>query len=630
VLRRALVTVVFCDLVGSTALGERLDAELLRQVLARYFAACAKALERHGGQVEKYIGDAVMCVYGLPRAHEDDAVRGCRGAWELRDAVAGLSDALHSEVGVRLQVRVGVHTGEVVAGDPGRSEGLVTGDAVNTAARLEQAAPHGEILIGELTRRLAGAAIEAEPVGAVDAKGKAESVPAFRLTGVRALGEPGPLPSGVPLVGRERDLEQLEAALAEATAGSRCVLRVVSGEPGIGKSRLVAELIARLPPGARALTGRCPPYGEGVTWWPLREIAEELIEQGDDLVRGEAIPLLRLTGLEDGDAEPGAAIAALLAGLGRSGTAVLSLEDLHWAEPALLDLLQSLPGELDGVAALVLGIGRPEALDARAGLAQAAMRLEPLDAGSAHALLEARGVDSPERRDELARAAGGNPLFLEQLEPGAAGAVPPSLRALIAARLDALDEAERTALDAAAVVGREFWPGAVRELLGEQAAADLLMVLGRLEELEIVGAGRAHEPGPAPRGLTRMFGADERWSFRHSLVQETAYATLPKQRRADLHVAFADLLEARGGAPAALVGWHLERAARLSAEVLSEAAPALAERAAQWLARADRESLAASDPHGRSKLRSRSEELRARSRTWSTLSSPPPEKPLEN
>jgi class 3 adenylate cyclase len=256
------VTVLFCDIVGSTRLGEALDPEALRAVQARYFAVCSEALLRHGGEVEKFIGDAVMCVFGLPRAHEDDAMRGCRAALDLVAAVKRLSDELGVEIGQRLAVRVGVHTGEAVAGDSSGGQALVTGDAVNTAARLEQAAGTGEILLGEPTYQLVAGAVQADRVEAVPAQGKAQPVPAYRLRGLslvrRAVGEQS------PLVGRDGELAELRGTLERVIDHRRAELVVLVGEAGIGKSRLVAELVAALPPGGRALTGQCASYGEGV------------------------------------------------------------------------------------------------------------------------------------------------------------------------------------------------------------------------------------------------------------------------------------------------------------------------------------------------------------------------------
>ena len=273
--RRALVSIVFCDVVGSTALGERLDAEVLRGVQARYFVAASNALREHGGQVEKYIGDAVMCVFGLPLVHEDDALRAVRGALDLAAGVEQLNVELRVELGVELAVRVGVNTGEVVAGDPSSGQALVTGDAVNTAARLEQAAPAGGILIGELTYRLVSGAVWAEPVAAISARGKAAPVQAWRLLGL--VDRPAGLgPAESALVGRAGELAVLQARLDQVMQERKAGLVLVSGEAGIGKSRLVAELVAQLPPG-RALSGTCPSYGRGNTYRPLREVLEEVV-----------------------------------------------------------------------------------------------------------------------------------------------------------------------------------------------------------------------------------------------------------------------------------------------------------------------------------------------------------------
>ncbi len=270
---RKTVTVVFCDVTGSTALGERLDPESLRGVMTRYFARMKAVLEAHGGTVEKFIGDAVMAVFGIPVLHEDDALRAVRAAAEMRDALAELNVELEREWSLSLQARIGVNTGEVVAGDPSAGQNLVTGDTVNTAARLEQAATPGEILIGEETFHLARDAVVAEPVDPLALKGKAEVVGAYRLQSVKAgvAGHVRRLDS--PMVGRERPLRMLLDAFESASADRACHLFTVFGPAGIGKSRLVREFVSTVGSDARVLTGRCLSYGDGITFWPVTEMA---------------------------------------------------------------------------------------------------------------------------------------------------------------------------------------------------------------------------------------------------------------------------------------------------------------------------------------------------------------------
>src|SRR5256886_15017433 len=274
---RKVVTILFCDVTGSTALGERLDSESLRRVMERYFTLAREVLERHGGTVEKFIGDAVMAVFGIPFVHEDDALRAARAAHELREELAGLNADLLGEFGTELQVRIGVNTGEVVTSQGGT---LATGDAVNVAARLEQAADPGDILIGDATRQLAEGALELEPVEPVEAKGKSEPLVAYRLLGVRADAPAFERRFDAPFVGRAGELEQLVQAYARAVRDRSCQLFTVLGPAGIGKSRLVLEFVDSQPE-AFVLRGRCLAYGEGITYFPLIEILEQIAADED-------------------------------------------------------------------------------------------------------------------------------------------------------------------------------------------------------------------------------------------------------------------------------------------------------------------------------------------------------------
>jgi class 3 adenylate cyclase len=277
---RKTVTIVFSDLVGSTALGESLDSEALREVLDRYFTEMRTCLERHGGIVEKYIGDAVMAVFGLPRAHEDDAIRALRAAADMKVTLASLNHELADRWGVTLTNRTGVHTGEIVTGDPATGQRLVTGDAVNTAARLEQAAPNAEVLIGELTVGATMGGVRVEAVEPVTARGKAEPLPAYRLVSVTSerpqLGR-----RDLEMVGRASELTALSEAFDKACRERVCVLASVIGEAGVGKSKLVAELLSRVGDRARVGEGRCLSYGEGITYWPLSQIVRQLASIGE-------------------------------------------------------------------------------------------------------------------------------------------------------------------------------------------------------------------------------------------------------------------------------------------------------------------------------------------------------------
>src|SRR5947208_2968276 len=272
---RKTVTLVFSDLKGSTSLGEKLDTEALREVMARYFEEMKRPLERHGGRIEKYIGDAIMAVFGLPRAHEDDALRAVRAALEMKEALARLNDELERRWGVRLENRTGVNTGEVVSGDSASAQRLVTGDAVNVAARLEQAAPALEILIGEPTYRLVRHAIEVEAVEPLELKGKSERVPAYRLLAVHATDEEIVRRREAPLVGRETEAAALRAAFELASSDRRCQVLTLVAPAGLGKSRLTEEFSRLARESALVLRGRCLPYGDGITFWPLVEVIRQ-------------------------------------------------------------------------------------------------------------------------------------------------------------------------------------------------------------------------------------------------------------------------------------------------------------------------------------------------------------------
>jgi len=272
---RKTVTVVFCDLKGSTELGDRLDSEALREVLALYFSAMKPVLEAHGGTIEKYIGDAIMAVFGLPRMHEDDALRAVRAAAQMGEALAELNVTLRSGFGVTLENRTGVNTGEVVTGEGGGSQRLATGDTVNVAARLEQVAPVGEVLIGESTYRLVRDAVEVVPVEPLTLKGKPEPVPAYRLLTVTADVRSASPADERPLVGRDREIAALEAEFRRAVAGPECRLVTLVGEAGVGKSRLIEEFMRRVAGQATVLRGRCLSYGDGITFWPLAEVLRQ-------------------------------------------------------------------------------------------------------------------------------------------------------------------------------------------------------------------------------------------------------------------------------------------------------------------------------------------------------------------
>ncbi len=559
--QRKVVTVVFCDVTGSTALGERTDPELLRDILARYFERMKGIVERHGGTVEKFVGDAVMAIFGVPLLHEDDALRAVRAAAEMLAAV--------DELGIR--IRVGVNTGEVVTGT---RERLATGDAVNVAARLEQAAAPGEALLGAETVRLVRDAVSVEPVEPLALKGKSEPVAAFRLVAVGAGEDAFRRRLDLPLVGRERELRLLREAYAIASSERSCHLFTLLGAAGVGKTRLAQEFTRDAD--ARVVAGRCLAYGEGITYWPLVEILGRLGHSD-------------LEGLLEGSVDEIAyASRKLLEADAADGPLIVLWEDVHWAQPALLDLIEHVADWSRGAPLLVLCLGRPELLDVRPGwgggkLNSSTLLLEALPAGEAGTLLDrlAPALDESLRRRILA-SADGNPLFVEEMvamleEAGdEAVVVPPTIQALLAARIDQLRGGERSALECGSVEGHVFHTSGVAALADD--AADVVTHLLGLVRKELV------RPAPSP------IPGEEAFRFRHILIRDAAYEALPKARRAELHERFASWLLEHGGTLLELdeiAGYHLEQAHHYGVE-LGRAPGDLGSRAARHLVAAGR------------------------------------------
>jgi class 3 adenylate cyclase/tetratricopeptide (TPR) repeat protein len=556
--QRKVVTVLFCDVTGSTALGERIDPESLRQVMSRYFETAKAVVERHGGTVEKFIGDAVMAVFGVPAVHEDDALRAVRAAEELRGSLGDLNDELERSYGTRLELRMGVNTGEVVTGT---EERLATGDAVNVAARLEQAADPGDVLIGEETHRLVRDAIDCEPVEPVAAKGKSQSLVAYRLLGVR---EEAPRRHGVPMVGRDRQRKLLDDAFAAVDAERSCHLFTILGTAGVGKSRLAEEFLGTLG-GAKVVRGRCLSYGEGISYWPVTEVVKQLDPSED-----ESTALAAILGDEAGTSSPEEiawAFRKLIEARAADQPLVVVFDDVHWGEPAFLDLVEHVADLSRGAPILLLCMARPELLDRRATwgggkLNATNVLLEPLSAEEARELIGALtdGV-ADDLRERILESAGGNPLFVEEMvamaaESGDEIAVPPTIQALLAARLDQLDAAERGVLERGAVEGLVFHRGAVAALDPDEAQVD-----GRLVALVRKDLVRPDEP---------VLADDEAYRFRHLLIRDTAYESLPKAVRAELHERFALWLEEHGADLVELdeiVGYHFEQAYRYRLEL---------------------------------------------------------------
>ena len=559
---RKTVTVLFCDLADSTELGERLDPESLRNLMERWYDAMRGSVERHGGTVEKFIGDAVMAVFGVPKVHEDDALRAVRAAVEMRVELARLNEVLVTERRRELHIRVGINTGEVVTGDG--STTLVTGDAVNTAKRLEEAAAPGEILIGAATRRLVQNATELEPTEPVAAKGKRRPVEAWRVLGTIAGAAPFARRLDAALVGRRSELAFLRDELAEVERTRACRLVTVYGAAGIGKSRLAGELVAEVGDRAVVLRARCLPYGDGITFLPLADLVRSA--GGDEAIKRAvanepdgALVAERVFATFDPEGTPISteetfwAIRRLLESLARERTVAVWIEDVHWAQPTFLDLIEYVAGWSRDAPILLLCLARPDLLEARPRWSGASVALEPLTPSESGALLDALGEEwplSPEERARVTDAAEGNPLFLEQmvamLAEGMPTDLPPTIQALLAARLDLLEPFERAVLERAAVVGKEFWRGAVAELSPEHERSDVSGTLLTLVRKELVRSGRSAIVG------------DDGFRFRHALIRDATYAAIPKAVRADLHELFVPWLE-RQGAEDELVGYHLEQ-----------------------------------------------------------------------
>src|SRR5215468_1970216 len=382
---RKTVTVVFCDLKDSTSLGEKLDSESLREVLEVYFSAMRQVLERHGGTVEKYIGDAIMAVFGLPRLHEDDALRAVRAAFEMGTVLQDLNVRLQATWGVSLQNRTGVNTGEVVVGDSATQQRLATGDTVNVAARLEQAAPAGEVLIGETTFRLVKDAVTVEPMEPLELKGKSKPVRSYRLTDV-GHGEAITRRVDLPVVGRAEELKRLIDAFDRAFGSARCEVVIVLGQAGLGKSRLIEEFARQVGGRAQVLRGRCLPYGEGITFWPiaeaLRQAAGILFEDHEEQARAKlwslvgegredaALRIWSLIGSGSGGYTKDEllwSVRYVLETIARRQPLVVVFDDIHWAEPIFLDLIEHVVDTSDGVPLLIVCAARHELLEERTG-----------------------------------------------------------------------------------------------------------------------------------------------------------------------------------------------------------------------------------------------------------------------
>jgi class 3 adenylate cyclase/tetratricopeptide (TPR) repeat protein len=589
---RKVVTVIFSDVCGYTALGEQLDPESLQQLVGRWFHEAQRVIAHHGGTVEKYMGDCVMAVFGVPVVHEDDALRAARAALEMRDTLVGLNEELVARWGVRLHVRTGLNTGEAVIGEAPGGEMSTVGDAVNVAQRLEAAAPPGEVLIGEEAAHLIGAAAQLSPVEPLVLKGKTDPVPAWRLVSISSELAGPPDRAKTPFLGRGDELRHLRRAFDEVVGGNTPRLVTIFGPPGIGKSSLARELLSEVEGDAKTVIGRCIPYGEGITYWPVAEIVRKLAGAGTETAIATlaakavseeeaeliAVRLARVAGFEPGTVsgdEAQWALRKLLEGIASRRPLVVVIEDIHWAEPMFLDLVEHLATRFAEVPVLLVCLARLELLDERPswtamdGERATVMALEPLPPGVAEQLLDQllRDVDlTAEERAQLLAAAEGNPFFLQQMaamrteaHDDRALVVPPTIQAVLTARIDRLPADQREVLERGSIEGGTFHRGSLAALLADEAQPELEE---NLEELVRRGLIRRDRPD---------LENEEAYRFDHILIRDATYNLLPKHLRADLHEGHARWLEGRvrelDGEQVELAGYHLERAFHCHVEV---------------------------------------------------------------
>jgi len=630
---RKVVTVVFADLVGSTARAERLDPEDVRAILAPYHDRLRAELERRGGTVEKFIGDAVVGVFGAPIAHEDDPERAVRAALAIQEAIAELNE---SDEALELEVRIGVNTGEAlvsVDARPELGEAMVAGDVMNTAARLQSAALPGGVLVSEATYRSTSRAIEYSEADPVTAKGKAEPVSVWAAVAPRSRFGVDVFQTGrASLVGRERELDMLVDALARARAASEPQLVTLVGVPGIGKSRLVSEL-ARIADEDDEIIlwrqGRSLAYGEGVAFWALGEIvkaqigllesdtaaaaATKLATAVEDLLPEAEVawverhlrPLIGLSGEGDGgeglQAEAFAAWRRFFEALGERSPTVVVFEDLHWAEDGLLDFVDGLVERVAGVPLLVVCSARPELLERRPGWGGGkrnahSISLAPLsDEETARliATLLDRPVLAADQQAVLLQRAGGNPLYAEEYARMSEAAptleeVPDTLQGVVAARIDALASAEKALLQQASVLGKVFWTDGLAALLG-------------LDEWDVDERLHALERKEFVRRERRSAVADaKQYVFVHALVRDGAYGQMPRAARGQAHARVAEWIDSlpsdRAGDRAEMLAHHLVQAVEYGRAAGLDVA-ALLPRAAQALRDAGDRAWALGAPH---------------------------------
>ena len=602
-MERKLATVLFVDLVDSTELVSTIDPEVVRRRMSQFFDHVSNCIETHGGLVEKFAGDAVMAAFGIPRAHEDDAERAVRAGLAMLGEMQELG----------LQARVGVESGEIVADESDST--FATGEAVNLAARLQQAAQPGEMLIGPGAHGLTVGRIEVEELGPVQLRGREQALWTWRVLGTCDGAPTRPL--GARFVGRDAELALLENTWDRALRDRRAHLFTIYGEPGVGKSRLAAEFAGALE-GATVLKGRALPYGEGITYWPLAEMVKAAAGISDDDPVAEAVEKLRaccedeavadLLGLASGvlealegersQQEIAWAAREFVEQLAGVQPLVMIFEDIHWAEEPLLELIEHLAAWVRSSSLLLVCLARPELLDVRSGwgggrVRATAIELEPLAPDESEELLEALSPDgelAADVRAAVLEKTEGNPLFVEEtvrmLAEFGAGVmperIPDSLHALIAARIDHLPAAGKALLQRASVVGRVFWLGALAHLAHDVDPAEVEELLDDLLLRDFV----LREPRSSISG-------EQAFRFKHVLIREVAYSGLSKSARADHHRRFAGWLRERAGDELLEIrAYHLDQACALLGELEGEPPEELASEAAAALEDAGRRALA--------------------------------------
>jgi class 3 adenylate cyclase/tetratricopeptide (TPR) repeat protein len=614
---RKTVTILFSDVVGSTALAEQFDPETLSDVMTDYFRAMRPVIERHGGTVAKFLGDAIMAVFGLRRVHEDDALRAVKAALDMRTTLAELNSRLEERWQVTIATRTGVNTGPVAGTGLVPDQNFVAGDTANTAARLQTSAGPNEILLGRQTYGLVRHAVDVELLPPLEAKGKTAPLTVYRLLRVRPDGEAVPRRLERPLIGRASELAELESAFRRCVDDRRCGLVTLVGAPGIGKSRLTRELVHLVQTKATVFEGRCLPYGEAITYWPLAEMVRRAatVEEEDgvretlakvEVLAGDAGVAMRVAGLigvAGARTPPGEgpwAVRRLFEHIAAERPLVVVFDDLQWAEAELLELVEHVAANVREAPVLIVCLARPEFLESERDWPEP-ITIESLATADSNRLVSGlleEGVVDAEVQAYVTRATEGNPLFCEHLvamlveqgvlmiEDGRWTAraelsdvtVPLSVHALLAARLDRLPEDERSVIGRAAVVGQVFPVGAIETLVPDSLRRPLPSLLAALERKELIG-----------RTVSDL-GVEEAFGFRHLLVRDVAYESVTKADRADFHEQVADWLEETAGDRTSeygeIIAHHVEQAHRHRVDLrrLDDRARALGDRAATLFA----------------------------------------------